>query len=54
MSDSEVMNALNLQVSSIEGSFFPDTYHYVLNESDLDVLARAAGKMDRVLNAIWE
>ena len=54
MSNSEVMNALNLQVSSIEGSFFPDTYYYVLNESDLDVLARAAGKMDRVLNEIWE
>ena len=54
MSDTEVMNTLNLDAPSIEGSFFPDTYHYVLNESSVDVLSRAAVKMDRVLTEIWE
>ncbi len=54
MSDTEVMNMLNLDAPSIEGSFFPDTYHYVLNESNVDVLSRAAAKMKRVLNNIWK
>ncbi len=54
MSDMEVMNLLNLQAPSIEGSFFPDTYHYVSNESSLDVLSRAVLEMNRVLTEVWE
>ena len=40
--------------TSPEGRFFPDTYHYSRDSSDLDVLRQALELMDRHLAAAWE
>ncbi|GHE90675.1 endolytic transglycosylase MltG [Thalassotalea profundi] len=36
-----------------EGLFFPDTYLFTANTSDLDILKRAHSKMDTLLNNEW-
>ena len=36
-----------------EGQFFPDTYSFVLGESDLDILQRAHARMTAISSAIW-
>ncbi len=38
---------------SAEGLFFPDTYHYSLGDSDLDLLRRARRKMRELLAEAW-
>jgi UPF0755 protein len=37
-----------------EGLFFPDTYHYARNTTDLELLRRANQKMLRVLDEEWQ
>ncbi|XOV88726.1 MAG: endolytic transglycosylase MltG [Pseudomonadota bacterium] len=37
-----------------EGRFFPDTYHYVSNETDLSILRRAHERMRLTLAREWE
>lgn len=37
-----------------EGRFFPDTYHYSLGHTDLQLLARAFEKMQALLKAEWD
>lgn len=54
MSIDEIANAIEHPHDTLEGSFFPATYNYVQNESDLDVLSRAAQKMLREREAIWD
>ena len=44
---------LSLMASSPEGLFFPDTYFFVMGESDLDLLDRAARKMEQTLKEVW-
>ena len=44
---------LSLTASSPEGLFFPDTYFFVMGESDLDLLDRAARKMEQILKEVW-
>lgn len=36
-----------------EGWFFPDTYQYIKGTADIEILARAAVKMNSVLEAAW-
>lgn len=38
----------------IEGTLFPDTYHYTRGESDLAILKRAQARMKEVLQTAWE
>jgi len=40
--------------TELEGSLFPDTYHYILGDSDLDILKLAIRKMKAVLEDEWE
>lgn len=54
MSVEEIAMAIDYPHSTLEGSFFPATYNYRHNESDLDLLSRAARKMSRERDAIWE
>ena len=53
MSDAEVMAAIGQPGVAPEGRFFPDTYLYSRGVSDLAVLRRAAGAMQRRLAAAW-
>ena len=54
MDDAAVMAALERAGQHPEGRFLPETYHYQRGESDLDVLARAAGAMDKALAEAWQ
>lgn len=57
----EVMNLLNeidiledeLIEPPLEGSIFPDTYHYVRGEKRSDVVARMQDQMNTLLESLW-
>jgi UPF0755 protein len=53
MNDAQLMNALGAPGQAGEGRFFPDTYVYSRNVSDLTVLKRAHRAMQQRLNAAW-
>ena len=48
----EVALALGLSMP-LEGLLFPDTYSYILGDSDLDILRRAVTQMNEVLEKEW-
>lgn len=54
LSGEEIMERLEADVENPEGRFFPDTYHYTADMSDLDVLRRAYDAMEKVLDAEWD
>ena len=57
--DSQALDAKNIMKTlgkpgvHPEGRFFPDTYVYPKNSSDLDVLRQAATAMDKKLAEVW-
>jgi UPF0755 protein len=53
MSEEQLMHSLGDAATSAEGRFFPDTYVYSRGVSDLTVLRRAHGAMQRRLQAAW-
>lgn len=52
-SDAEVMTALGLAGQAAEGQFFPSTYHFKANTSDLALLKRAYLRMQKLLASSW-
>ncbi|WP_114689716.1 endolytic transglycosylase MltG [Polynucleobacter necessarius] len=54
MSNKELLQNLNLSYPSDEGIFFPDTYIFDTEESDLNVYRRAAQAMHKQLTQIWD
>jgi len=53
LSDEALMARLGRPGVAPEGRFFPDTYSYAKNSSDLKVLGRALQAMDRQLAKAW-
>jgi UPF0755 protein len=53
LSDAEVASALGRADGHIEGWLFPDTYAYSPGVTDMLVLRRAAGAMQRRLGEVW-
>ncbi|HEX5392077.1 MAG TPA: endolytic transglycosylase MltG [Rhodocyclaceae bacterium] len=53
LSDAELLAKLQINAPHPEGLFFPDTYLFPKQSSDLDVLKRAAKAMDRHLTEEW-
>jgi len=53
LSGPEIMTRLDHDGIAPEGRFFPDTYVYPKNSSDLGVLRQALQAMDRRLEAAW-
>jgi UPF0755 protein len=53
LSDAELMEKLGRPGVHPEGRFFPDTYSFGKNSSDLKVLARAVKAMDQRLARAW-
>ena len=53
LSDEALMARLGRPGVAPEGRFFPDTYSYAKNSSDLKLLARALKAMDRQLQKAW-
>ena len=54
LSVSEIAAQLAINESNPEGLFFPDTYAYTANESDLNILKRAHFRMKQVLAENWQ
>ena len=54
LEDKVVMEQLGLPGRHPEGRFFPDTYTYAKNSSDLKVLLRAMHAMDKQLAQAWQ
>ena len=53
LSDAEIMAGLGHSDEHPEGRFFPDTYHFPLNTSDVDFLRRAYDTMEKELANAW-
>jgi UPF0755 protein len=53
LDEAQLMAALGVPGQRAEGRFFPDTYTYSRNVSDLTVLKRAHAAMQRRLDAAW-
>lgn len=53
LTDEALMARLGRPGIAPEGRFFPDTYSYAKNSSDLKVLERAAQAMDKQLTKAW-
>lgn len=54
LSEAQIIERLGLNVLSLEGQLFPDTYLFDKQSSDLELLARAHRAMQRKLDAEWE
>ncbi len=54
MSNKELLQQLNLNYSSDEGLFLPDTYVFDPDELDLNIYRRAAQAMQKQLLQVWE
>ena len=54
LSDAKLMERLGRPGLHPEGRFFPDTYRYAKNASDLTVLRAAMQTMDKQLASAWE
>ncbi|MBI2309262.1 MAG: endolytic transglycosylase MltG [Rhodocyclales bacterium] len=54
LAEAEILRRLGLDAQRAEGWFFPDTYLFAKQSSDLDVLARAHRAMRRHLDREWE
>lgn len=54
LSDSEIMHQLGSTNLKPEGMFFPDTYYYSTNATDIFLLKRAYQTMQDKLNKAWQ
>jgi len=54
LSDSEVMDKLGHPGEFPEGRFFPDTYRFVRGMTDVQLLEKAYGRLEKVLAQEWE
>lgn len=54
LDDAALMKALGHPGQHPEGRFLPETYLFVRGDSDLDILRRAHGAMEKALAAAWE
>jgi UPF0755 protein len=53
MDDNALKLALEINTDSLEGWFYPDTYFYSADDSDLDILKRAHQRMLEILEDEW-
>jgi len=49
-----VAAALNLQDAKAEGWFYPDTYSYTANTTDVAILKRAHERMIKLVDTLWQ
>lgn len=54
LSEAQIIEKLGLNLRSLEGQLFPDTYLFDKQSSDLELMARAYRAMQRKLEAEWE
>ncbi|MGE9550397.1 endolytic transglycosylase MltG [Erwinia amylovora] len=49
-----VAAALKLEEQDVEGWFYPDTYSYTANTTDVAILKRAHERMSRLVDTLWQ
>ena len=49
----KIKTLLNLEVKSLEGQFYPDTYNYIKGDSYIDILNRSNLKHQKILEELW-
>ena len=54
MTPAQIMQALGRPGVAPEGRFFPDTFHYFRNASELDILRQSMQLMEQRLQAAWD
>lgn len=54
LSEPEILRRLGIERESPEGLFFPDTFHFSLGGSDLNILKRSYDLMQKHLTVQWE
>ena len=54
MGSKELLQALSLSYPGDEGLFFPDTYVFDPDDSDISIYRRASQSMQKQLNSAWE
>lgn len=54
MSSKELLQAINLSYPGVEGLFYPDTYIFDPDDSDISIYRRASQAMQKQLTAAWE
>ncbi|PXW21915.1 endolytic transglycosylase MltG [Pantoea sp. JKS000250] len=47
-------SALNVEPEQLEGNFFPDTYLYTANTTDMALLQRAHDRMKKTIDEVWQ
>lgn len=50
----EIAKKIGIKSHHIEGWFYPDTYNYVPNTTDIDLLKRAYREMHKNLQTVWQ
>ncbi|MDP1558848.1 MAG: endolytic transglycosylase MltG [Nitrosomonas sp.] len=53
LSDQEILRLIGANETAAEGLFFPDTYYFLRNSSDVEILQRAYLAMQRNLQVVW-
>ncbi len=53
LSDQEILQLIGADETFPEGLFFPDTYYFVKNSSDIEILRRAYFRMQDQLTGVW-
>lgn len=54
LSETEILALIDPQLTHPEGWFFPDTYAFTAQTSDLDLLKRAYARTQNILNDEWQ
>ena len=54
LSEAEIAAKLGIEHEKLEGLLLAETYHYTYGTSDLDILKRAASKLQQVLDSQWQ
>ncbi|MEX2334155.1 MAG: endolytic transglycosylase MltG [Pseudohongiella sp.] len=54
LSDEDIHAALETSFPALEGSLFPDTYFYIRDTTDLEILQRANARLHQVLDEEWQ
>ena len=53
LSDQEILQLIGATETAAEGLFFPDTYYFIKNSSDIEILQRAYQTMQNHLQSNW-
>mgnify|MGYP000170237335 CR=1 FL=1 len=55
LSEAEILKRLNLdsRLSKLEGQFYPDTYTFLKNDTDISILQRAHKRLKTILESEW-